>query len=338
MRRILILLPLLLVLAACGEKPEPTTGGRLEPFTVVLDYFPNADHAALYAAMADGEFKKAGLDVKLLTPGDPAQPLRLLEAGRADLAVTYEPELILARDKGTNLVGVGALVQKPLTTLMAIDGSGVKSVGDLQGKTVGTAGIPYQSAYLKTILDEAHVTNVKEVNVGFNLVPAMLAKRVDATLGAFWNYEGVDLAQRGRKPTILRMENLGVPTYDELVFAARRTSLHPAEASKIRRFLVALARGARSVQDDPNAAVRALTAANHDLDPKLQLASIQATLPAYFPPQKNRPFGFMDLNDWENYGAWMLKHHLVSKDPHAEDAVTNEFLPGQGLAANTAEP
>jgi putative hydroxymethylpyrimidine transport system substrate-binding protein len=338
-RRLLALLPLLCLLAACGEKSEPgADGGKLEPFTVVLDYFPNADHAPLYAAQASGEFTKAGLDVKLVTPPDPAAPLRLLQAGRADLALTYEPELILARDKGTNLVGVGALVQKPLTTLMAIEGSGVQSVGDLQGKTVGTAGIPYQSAYLKTILERAHVTGVKEVNVGFNLVPAMLSKRVDATLGAFWNYEGVDLARRGRKPTILRMESLGVPTYDELVFAARRTALHPDEASRIRRFMVALARGANQVRDDPDAAVRALTEANHDLDPGLQAAAIRATTPAYFPAKKDRPFGFQDLAEWQDYGVWMRRNGLVAKDPHADDAVTNEFLPGQGLAANTAEP
>jgi putative hydroxymethylpyrimidine transport system substrate-binding protein len=166
----------------------------------------------------------------------------------------------------------------------------------------------------------------------------MISKRVDATLGAFWNYEGVDLAQRGRKPTILRMERLGVPTYDELVFAARRTSLHPDEASRIRRFMVALARGANLVRDDPDAALRALEEANHDLDPKLQAASISATTPTYFPDEKDRPFGFQDLAEWRDYGDWMRRNDLVAKDPHADDAVTNEFLPGQGLAANTAEP
>ncbi len=342
MKRLFPLILLAAVLAGCGEKSEPAAGGggELEKFTVLLDYFPNADHAPLFAAQASGEFERAGLDVELVGASDPAAPLRLLAGGKADLALTYEPELLLARDKGTNLVGVGALVQKPLTSLMAIDGSGVQSVADLRGKTVGTAGIPYQQAYLDTILKEAGVPpdSVTRVNVGFNLVPAMLTERVDATLGAFWNYEGTDLRQRGRKPTILRMEQLGVPTYNELVFAARRESLTSEQASKLRRFMVAVGRGAAQVRDTPDVALDALLKANDDLDEGLQREVIAVTAPIFFPTDADRPFGFQDLGDWTDYGKWMAENKLIGADQNGEDAVTNEFLPGQGLAANTAEP
>lgn len=347
MRRRLSLLALPAVLAAavlagCGERSEPTAGapGELEPFQVILDYFPNADHAPLYAALGSGEYERAGLEVEFVSPPDPAAPLRLLAGGRADLAITYAPELLLARDQGTNLVGVGALVQKPLTSLIALEGSGVQDVADLRGKTVGTAGIPYQAAYLDSILDAADVPRdtVEQIDVGFNLTPAMLAERVDATLGSFWNYEGTDLRLRGRRPVILRMEQLGVPTYNELLFAARRTSLTPEQASRIRRFLQATARGARQVRDDPEAALGALLAANDDLEAELQRAVIRETTPVFFPDEADRPWGFMDLGEWEDYGDWMLERGLVERDPDADDAVTNEFLPGQGLDANTAEP
>ena len=191
----------------------------------MLDYFPNADHAGLYAAQAAGDYARAGLDVEIKPPPDPSAPLKLLQSGRADLVISYEPELLLARDKGAELVSVGALVQKPLTTLMSL--KDITRPEDLAGKRVGTAGLPYQSAYLKTILAKAGVDpeTVKETSVGFNLVPAMLSDKVDATLGAFWNYEGEDLKRRGRHPKILRMEKLGVPTYDELIFVVRRKDL-----------------------------------------------------------------------------------------------------------------
>src|SRR3954464_12333418 len=218
------------MLAGCGEKAEPGAGatpGKLEPFTLVLDYFPNADHAGIYAAQASGEYGRAGLDVQIKAPPDPSTPLKLLRAGRADLVLSYEPELLLARDKGADdLVAVGALVQKPLTSLMALPGSGIRAAKDLAGKRVGTAGISYQSAYLRTIAEKAGIDpgSIKETNVGFDFSRPLIAKRVDATLGAFWNYEGTDLKRRGKDPVILKMDELGVPTYDELVFVARRES------------------------------------------------------------------------------------------------------------------
>ncbi len=189
-----------------GRSPSPSAGaaaaGATQPLRLMLDYFPNADHAGIYAADAGGAYEKAGLDVDITPPPDPSAPLKLLLAGRTDLAISYEPELLLARDKGAELVAVGALVQKPLTSLMAVGKAGVRTPQDLRGKRVGTSGIPYQSAYLKTILETAGVDpgSVRETNVGFNLVPAMLSGKVDATLGAFWNYEGTDLAAPRPRP------------------------------------------------------------------------------------------------------------------------------------------
>jgi putative hydroxymethylpyrimidine transport system substrate-binding protein len=332
-------LALALPLAACGEKEEPSRGtGPLAPFTVVLDYFPNADHAGLYAAQAAGDYKRAGLDVKLQPPPDPSAPLKLLQAGRADLAISYEPELLLARDKGAELVSVAALVQKPLTSVMAVAGSGVRTVKDLAGKRVGTAGIPYQSAYLKTILARAGVdpSSVKETNVGFKLVPSMLSGGVDATLGAFWNYEGTDLERRRRRPTILRMESLGVPTYAELVLVARRKDLNEQGASRIRRFLRATARGHERLREDPKTGVDGLLKADRGLERGLQEAVVRATLPVFFPADSNRPFGFQVPGEWDAYGRWMLENKLVTRPPDARRALTNEFLPGEGLDPDPA--
>src|SRR6185312_2435177 len=120
--------------------------------------------------------------------------------------------------QGADLIAIGAVVQKPLTALMSVGKDAIRSPEQLRGKRIGTAGIPYQSAYLKTVLDAAGVDpgSVREVNVGFGFVPAMVGGKVDATLGAFWNYEGVDLERRGKYPVIQRMDDLGVPSYAEL--------------------------------------------------------------------------------------------------------------------------
>jgi putative hydroxymethylpyrimidine transport system substrate-binding protein len=327
---------LLVLVAGCGEKAEPSGNApvRQEPFTVMLDYVPNADHAGIFAAKEAGLYAKAGLDVKLQTPPDPSAPLKLLRAGKADLAISYEPELLLARDQGAeNLVAVAALVQTPLTSLMALPSSGVKTVKDLAGKRVGTAGIPYQTAYLKTILETAgvDVNSVKITSVGFNLVPAMVSKKVDATLGAYWNYEGVQLAPR--KPVILRMENLGVPTYNELILVARRESLDEAGASRLRRFITATAAGNRLVRDNPAVGVDALLKADKGLDRGLQEAAIKATLPAFF-PKADEPWGWMEPVDWANYERWMRKNRLLKRPPSEAPPLTNEFLPGEGLGSS----
>ena len=151
-------------------------------------------------------------------------------------------------------------------------------------------------------------------------------------LGAFWNYEGVQLAPR--KPVILRMENLGVPTYNELILVARRESLDAAGASRLRRFITATAAGHRLVRDDPSAGVDALLKADKGLDRGLQEAAIKATLPVFFPPD-DKPWGWMEPVDWANYERWMRANQLLKQPPSEAPPLTNEFLPGEGLGSSS---
>ena len=323
-----------LTLAACGTKKDNVSATpAVRHVTLILDYFPNADHVGIFSAQARGDFRRAGLDVKIVTPSDPSAPLKLLAAGKADLAISYEPELLLARDKGLRVVSVAALAQAPLTSIIALGAKKITSPADLSGKTVGTAGIPYQSAYLKTILQKAGVdqSKVKEINVGFDLVPAMLSKKVDATLGGFWNYEGVQLAREHKHPSIIRMDQAGVPTYDELIIAARASTLH-RDGETVRRFVEALQTGTLAARTSPAIGVDDLVAANKDLNRGLQAAAVAATLPVLFPAQDSKPFGWQDPAEWQAYSSWMFDNKLVSAPPTAA-AFTNEFLPGQGVKA-----
>jgi putative hydroxymethylpyrimidine transport system substrate-binding protein len=329
----LVAVALVAALSACGSKEDvTTTTGDTTRLNLVLDYLPNADHAPIYAAQATGAFKAAGLDVRIQVPSDPAAPLKLVESGQADVAISYEPELLLARDKGAHVAGIGALIQKPLTSIMSLD-KDFKNVKDLKNAKVGTAGIPYQSAYLKTIATANGIEpdTVHEVNVGFNLVPSMLSKKVDATLGAFWNYEGVQLQRRHKDPTIIRMDEVGVPTYQELVFVANNEKLQQKGVGAVmRRFLQAISRGAKAVKADPAVGADALVKADPDLDRGLQLAAIKATLPVFFPENDAFPWGYMNADEWRVYGQWMLNNKLVQTLPTAT-SITNEFLPGRGI-------
>ena len=319
-----------LIGTACGAKKDTTKAPTPEPLEVVLDFFPNADHAGIYAAIAGGDFRRQGLEVRPRVPSDPAEPLKLVAAGRAPLAISYEPEVLLAPDRGLPLISVGAIVQRPLTSVIAVGSKRIGSIAALRGKHVGTAGIAYQSAYLKTILQHAGVdpSSVRETSVGFNLVPAMLSGKVDATLGGFWNYEGIQLAQQRRSPTVIPVDRAGVPTYNELVVVTTRAQAR-RHGARIRRFMRALAAGYDSARRNPQAAVNALVSASRGLDPKLQLASVKAT--PFFPADASKPFGYQDQRAWAAYGQWMLRNRLVMRPPNAGDALTNEFLPGQGI-------
>jgi len=335
MRRLVVPAVLLtLLLAACGEKQESVspTGANTQNLTLMLDWFPNADHVGIYEALANGDFKTAGLDVHIEVPSNPASPLELLAAGKVDAAISYEPEVLLARNQNLPLVSVAAIVQEPLTSIVSIGSKHIQTAAQLRGKRVGDAGIPYQHAYLETILAHERIPpgSVKEINVGDNLVPAMLSGRVDATLGAYWNYEAIELAQMGKHPNVIRMNQVGVPDYDELVVVVRQSTLvnHPDE---IRRFVQALARGYESVRADPAAAVTNLVRANPGLDQKFQSAAVRATLPAFFPSNPSNPWGWQDPVQWNTYGQWMLSNHLISNPAAVADASTNEELAGQGL-------
>jgi len=332
MTRKLFLLGLaLLALGGCGEKEDSLAPSGERELTLMLDYFPNADHAGIYAARAGGHFRQVGLDVKIRQPADPAAPIKQVAAGRADLAISYEPELLRARDKGLHVVAVGALVREPLTSIISLPRARIDRPADLKGKTVGTAGIDYQSAYLRSIALDAGLDPgaVKQRNVGFALSPALLTKKVDAVLGAFWNYEGVELRLKKRKPRIIRMDKAGIPSYDELILVANEDSLE-RDGPRIRAFIGALARGTADLKRDPARGVKALLAANRDLDPRLQRESVKATLP-FFLPAKGKPFGYQDPRKWEEFTAWMRDNELLERTADPRDAFTNDFLPGAGL-------
>jgi putative hydroxymethylpyrimidine transport system substrate-binding protein len=344
-RRPLVLLLAVLAtvgLSACGEREEDVNA-KPPPakLSLLLDYLPNADHVGIFQAQSSGDFTKAGLDVDVKTPDDPATVLKLVSSGKVDVGISYEPEVLLARAEGQDVVAIASIVQRPLTSLVSLPKAGIDKPADLEGKKVGTAGIPYQKAYLDTIAKKAGISpsSIEQVDVGFNLNQALVSGRVDATLGAFWNVEGIELQQKDRDPRITPVDKLGVPNYSELVLVARAETLTKKE-SQIRRLVRAIGVGYQDVRKDPEAGTQALLRANRGLDEKLQTASVKATMDAFFPSGKNarEPWGWLDTDEWADYAQWMLDNGLLKRQIPLDNVVTTDFLAGEGAGVGRKTP
>ncbi len=323
---------LALSIAACGDGDgdDSANGSGTEPqeFDLALDFYVNPDHAGIFAAIEQGYFEAEGLEVRPRVPSDPSAPIKQVAAGRADLAISYEPEVLLARDQGLDVVAVAAIVDEPLTSLISLPEAGIEGAADLEGRAVGTAGIPYQSDYLETILETAGLSpsDADEVNVGFNLLPALIGGKVDAILGGFRNIEGVDLELRGLDPRVVPVDELGVPTYDELVLVADADAVEDDE-ERIRGFLSALSRGTAFAIEHPESAAAYVLEAGDGLDPEQTRAEVEATLPLLEPDPAER-YGHMDPARWAAFAGWMAQHDLLSEGAAEPGQVlTNELLP-----------
>jgi putative hydroxymethylpyrimidine transport system substrate-binding protein len=315
--------------AACGEKQERTNGDS-EPISLALDFYVNPDHAGVYTALDRGYFDEAGLEVKPTVPSDPSAPIRQVAAGRSDLAISYEPEILLAQDQGLPVKAVAALVPQPLTSLISLPKAGIANPADLAGKTVATAGIPYQADYLDAIAEQAGINpdDIEQQDVGFNLLPAVLSGNADAMLGGFLNVEGVDLAERGLHPRVVPVDQLGIPTYDELVLVANADRIAD-DPEPVRLFIAALERGTRAAVRDPQAATAAILEAGDGLEPKLTRAEIDRTLPLLLPRGSGHPFGYMSPREWERFAGFFADRGLISTRPTADEMFTDDLLPGQ---------
>jgi putative hydroxymethylpyrimidine transport system substrate-binding protein len=316
------------IAVGCGEKSESTTPGNPQPFSLALDFYVNPDHAGIFEAIDNGYFKDAGLDVQPQTPSDPSAPIREVAQGRADLAISYEPEVLLAQDQQLPVKAVAALVPTPLTSMIWLRDSGVKNIKDLQGKTIATAGIPYQEAYLKTILDKAGLTtsDVNTVDVQQGLLPALIGGRAQAMLGGFLNIEGVDLQQQGKDPVVKPVDKLGIPTYNELVLVANSDTLDE-KSQDIRLFLDALQRGTDAAVADPAGATKDILDAGNGLDPKTTRAEMDKTLPL-LAQDGAKQFGYMDPSQWKKFAQFFADNGEIKALPSTDDVLTNDLLPG----------
>ncbi|CAO5230958.1 ABC transporter substrate-binding protein [Frankia sp. AgKG'84/4] len=311
---------------ACGSDGSSGAGPRSA--TVLLDWEPNPDHLGLYSALDGGDYTDVGLNVTLRSPSDPSDPLKLVSTGTVDLGVSYEPEVVIAGAEKLDVIAVGALVPTALNSIMAVGTAGITKPADLAGKTVGTSGLRTDEAFLDAIAKANHFdsASIHRVDVSADLLPAMISRKVDATLGAYRNVEGVTLTDRGLAPKIIPVTDAGVPQYDELVIVARRSRLasDPTYATVVRDFLRATAAGTARALADPVKATDALSGAADSYDPKLLPKMVAATAPLLRNPAG---FGRMDIADWTSFITWMRTENLIKTTVPTADVVTDVYLP-----------
>lgn len=334
MRRAVTLITVLgaaLGLSACGEKHDTlkVPAGDSQSLTMMLDAPASAEHVGLYQSLADGAFAAAGVNVHIETPSTPSEPLELLAAGKVDVAIASEPQVLLARNQGLPLVGVGAIAQKPLAAIVSVGKSRIATPAQLRGKTIGTGGLAFGSDILAAILQRAGVahSSAHEVNVGFRLTEALSGGSVDATVNPYAPLQAIQLAQK--HPNAIGTNAGAIPTYDEFVVVVRKATI-VNQANLIRRFVQTLARGYQAARSNPAAATTNLLGANPGLNSRVQLAAVKASLPAFF-PGNHRVWGWQNQIAWSRFSQWMTNHHLLTNPQAGQAASTNELLAGQGI-------
>ena len=314
------------VLAACGgaSGSEGSPGGP-EKVTLTLDWYPNADHAGIYAARERDFFEDAGLEVDIRQPSDPAAVLQLVAAGRSEFGISYENEMTNAAARDVPAVSVMAIVQEPLNSIISLEGSGITEPGDLAGKKVGYAGASFGTAVIDTVLREAgqDPSSVEKVNVGYDLRPALTSGRVDAVVDAYWNIEAVELAQEGFETNVIKLSEVGVPNYNELVVATG-DSYAREEPETVRRFVGALAKGHAYAAGHPGAAKDALIGANEELDPGTVEETLRLTAPLFV--DGGEPVGYQDPEEWRTYVDWAVENDVLPRPVDVDEAMTNEYL------------
>jgi len=295
-----------------------------------LDWTPNPDHVGLYYAQSKGLFQQAGLTVTMRAPSDPSAPLKLVALNKADLAISYEPDLFFAAANHLPVTAVASVIPVPLNSLIALSTSGITTPASLKGRKVGITGIPSDDAILQTLERTAGLSkgDVTPVSVGYNLVPALLSHKVDAILGGYRNVEAIQIAQQtGHPPVTLPVDHLGVPTYDELILVANTTRLRtdPAYAATVRRFTTAMLAGATAARANQPTAISVMTKAT-TYTPRFLQSSVPTTLNLLTPPT-GHPIGCLDQSAWQAYGDWMHTTGLLKQSINATTVMTTAYLP-----------
>ena len=283
-----------------------------EKLTVLLDWFVNPDHGPLIVAQQRGMFKDAGLEVELVPPADPSAPPRLVAAGKADIAISYQPQLHVQIGEGLPLVRIGTIVETPLNSLVVLKDGPIKSIADLKGKKVGFSVGGFEDAVLSAMLKKHGVSldDVELINVNFALSPSLYSGNVDAVIGAFRNFELNQMDIEKRPGTAYYPEEQGVPVYDELILVAKNDRL---DDPRFKKFLEVMENATLFMTNHPDEAWNDFITAHPDLNNELNIRAWRDTMPRF----AKRP-GALDKARYERFAKFMLDSGLIKSIPALE--------------------
>ncbi len=307
MIRLLLSVNLLILLLSA------TSAGAAEKMTVLLDWFVNPDHAPLFVALENGYFTDQGLDVELIAPSNPNDPPKLVAAGKADLAVSYQHQHQIQVDQGLPLVRVATLIATPLNSLVVLAEGDIDSIADLQGKTIGYSVGGFETVLLKKMLETAalDLEDVKLVNVNFSLSPSLFTGKTDAVIGAFRNFELNQMDIENRPGLAFFVEEFGIPVYDELIMVAHRDAIADP---KLRRFVDALEKGVQHLVNHPDESWKTfISGKRKELDDELNRRAWRDTLPRF----ALRP-GALDRTRYLRFAEFLEEEQIIKNTPPLE--------------------
>lgn len=285
---------------------------RAQEVSLMLDWFPNVDHLPVYVAVQKGYFAEEGIAVDILSPSDTSDALKLAVAGKVDLAVSYEPQTIIAASEGLPVRVVGRLVAHPLTTLLYLKEQGYSTPSALSGKAIGYTVPGLMDVLLEAFAKLNGIADYTPVNVGFNIVPALTSGRVAAVMGPFKTYETVTMAAKGIEAAYFDLEKWGIPDYDELIFICGARTL-ARKPDLLAGFVRAVARGLEDARNAPEEALQAYFRAVPDVDRAIERAAFERTRPYFARTQ------VIDQARWQAFADFALAHGLIARPVDVAD-------------------
>lgn len=319
----LVLILLLSMLGGCHIKKQ--SSNPQVPLTVTLDWTPNTNHTGLYVARDQGYYEEQGLNVNIIQPGE-AGALGLVGSGRANLAVSYQEEVMLARAQGVPVVAVAAVIQHNTSGFASPTDRGINSPADFAGKRYGGWGGPSEKATLDLLMAKQGKNSdaIKMINIGATDFFTAVRRDIDFAW-IYWGWTGIEAEQRGFKLNYIPLKALDpVLDYYTPVLVANEKWLK-TNPDLVRAFLKATSKGYEFCRQEPDKAADILLKAAPELNEQLVRASQQYLGPLY---QDDAPrWGEMKLQVWQRYGQWLSENGILAKPVPVEAAFSNEYLP-----------